>query len=101
MALADDVAVWIRSQVPALVNADDVDVVAHRKPDRFGARDVLIVALERSRDSHLFGRGLGAGNRGESEIRLGLWWVLNTRRPAAQRTPQRALDGLQPSTTPW
>ena len=64
--------------------------------DTFGTADVLVVAQERSRDSHLFGRGLGAGNRGESEVSLGLWWIVNTRRPAAQRTPGRALDGLQP-----
>lgn len=96
MALADDIVSWIESQSPALVDADDVAVVAHRRPDDFGAKDVLIVSLERSRDSHLFGRGLGLGNRGESEIRLGLWWVVNTRLPAAQRTPQRAFDGLQP-----
>ena len=25
-----------------------------------------------------------------------LWWVVNRRRPAAQRTPERALNGLQP-----
>ena len=92
MALADDVAAWIEANAaPA-----GATVHAHRQPDNFGTADVLVVALERSRDSHLFGRGLGSANRGESEIRLGLWWVVNTRRPAAQRTPQRALDGLQP-----
>ena len=92
MALADDVAVWIEANAaPA-----GATVHAHRQPDTFGTADVLVVAQERSRDSHLFGRGLGAGNRGESEVSLGLWWIVNTRRPAAQRTPGRALDGLQP-----
>ena len=83
MAVADDVAGWIETNAaPA-----GATVHAHRQPDTFGTADVLVVALERSRDSHLFGRGLGAANRGESEIRIGLWWIVNRRRPAAQRTP--------------
>lgn len=92
MALADDVAGWIEAHAPPA----GATVHAHRQPDNLGVADALIVAQERSRDSHLFGRGLGAGNRGESEVSLGLWWIVNTRRPAAQRTPKRALDGLQP-----
>ena len=69
---------------------------AHRQPDGHGVADVLVVALERQGDSYLFGGGPGFGRGGESEIRLGLWWIVNTRRPPAQRTPARALDGLRP-----
>ncbi|MYD84938.1 MAG: hypothetical protein F4018_12915 [Acidobacteria bacterium] len=92
MALADDVAGWIQANAaPA-----GATVHAHRQPDDHGVADVLVVALERSRDSYLFGRGRGFGAGGESEIRIGLWWIVNRRRDAAQRTPERALDGLQP-----
>ena len=92
MALADDVAAWIEANAaPA-----GATVHAHRQPDNHGVADVLVVALERQGDSYLFGGGPGFGRGGESEIRLGLWWIVNTRRPEAQRTPQRALDGLQP-----
>lgn len=92
MAVADDVAAWIGTNAaPA-----GATVHAHRLPTRFGTADVLVVELERSRDGYLFGGGPGFGRGGESEIRLGLWWSVNTRRPDAQRTPERALNGLQP-----
>ena len=92
MALADDVADWITANAaPA-----GATVHAHRQPDTFGVADVVVVALERQGDSYLFGGGPGFGRGGESEVRLGLWWIVNTRRPAAQRTPARALDGLRP-----
>ncbi|MCY4634635.1 MAG: hypothetical protein OXG04_09055 [Acidobacteria bacterium] len=92
MAVADEVASWIR-QHAAPVGAT---VHAHRQPASFGADDVLVVALERQADDYLFGAGRGFASCGESEIRIGLWWIANRRRPAAQRTPQRALEGLQP-----
>ena len=92
MAVADDVARWIQAHAaPA-----GATVHAHRLPDRFGPADVLVVEVENSRDSYLFGGGPGFGRGGESGIRLGLWWSVNTRRPEAQRTPARALNGLQP-----
>ena len=92
MAVADDVAGWIRQHAaPA-----GATVHAHRQPADFGADDVVVVALERQSDSYLLGGGLGFGLGGESEIRIGLWSVINRRRPTAQRTPERAPDGLQP-----
>ena len=92
MAVADDVAGWIEANAkPA-----GATVHAHRLPTQFGTADVLVVELERERDGYLFGGGPGFGRGGESEIRIGLWWKVNARRPEAQRTPQRALDGLQP-----
>ena len=92
MAVADDVAAWIEAHAaPA-----GATVHAHRQPNRFGTADVVVVEQERARDSYLFGGGPGFGRGGESEIRIGLWWIVNTRRPEAQRTPQRALNGLQP-----
>ena len=92
MPVADDVAKWIDANA-APVGAT---VHAHRQPASFGGDDVLVVALEQQIDNYLLGGGPGFGLGGESAIRIGLWWIVNRRRPAAQRTPERALDGLQP-----
>lgn len=83
--VADDVTGWIRQHAaPA-----GATVHAHRQPADFGAADVVLVALERQTDSYLLGGGPGFGLGGESEIRIGLWWVINRRRPTAQRPPAR------------
>ena len=83
MALADDVVTWIEENAtPA-----GATVHAHRQPDDHGVADVLVVALERQGDSYLFGGGPGFGRGGESENRLGLWWIVNTRRhPGLRRS---------------
>ena len=92
MSVAGDVATWIRDEHPPAA----ATVYEHRRPADFGARDALIVAVERQDDAYLFGGGLGLGGGGLATIRLGLWYVVNGRRDVAGRTPDAALDGLTP-----
>ena len=91
MAFGDDMARWIEANAAP----EGATVHAHRRPADFGSADALIVAQEKQSDEHLFGGGLGSADGGESVHQIG-WWIVNTSRPAAQRTPQRALDGLEP-----
>ncbi len=94
MSPARAIANWIREHSPALVDATEVAVVTHRRPAKLRRRDALIVAVERQDDGYLFGGGLGPRDDGRASIRLGLWLVVNTRRPT--RDPEAAITALQP-----
>ena len=92
MTPAVEIAEWLRSNH----QPDKAIVYADRRPVEFGTDDAVVVHLEEQRDSYLLGGGLGYRGGGESEIRIGLWWIVNPRRDVAQRTPDRALNGLRP-----
>ena len=94
MSPAHAIADWIREHDPALVDTGEVAVVAHRRPAKLGRQDALIVAVERQDDGYLFGGGLGPRDDGRASIRMALWYVVNTRRPA--RDPEAAITALQP-----
>lgn len=80
--------------VTGVAAATAVDVVPHRK--KVGATaDYIIIATERSNDTHRFGRGLGAHKGGMSIVRLALWYIIPSRVAEPLRQPARALVKLQ------
>ena len=93
MTPAVEIAEWLRSNH----QPDKATIYADRRPVEFGTDDAVVVHLEEQRDSYLLGGGLGYRGGGESEIRIGLWWIVNPRRDVAQRTPDRALNGPPPA----